>query len=146
MCDGIISDGSDNGIKCEHDTRIPVPAERSLPEAYSGKNCLRYEAGNGACKQCCDNPISVFCEYKDNNIQKSHDAIVKKKTIEEILLWRKENRGKKLGYCTNGMIEDQFLTELIDKDSWSIEEHDHLISTQAAKRSNHRRFLLRIGL
>lgn len=59
---------------------------------------------------------------------------IKEKTINEILLWRKENRGKKLGYCTNGLIEDQFLIELIGKDCWSIDEHDEQIRRQERER------------
>ncbi len=81
-------------------------------------------------------PPCEECIYQSQSAD--HDNAIKKKTIEEIMLWRKENRGKKLGYCTSGMIEDQFLTELIDKDSWSIEEHDANIAAQATAEVNRR--------
>ncbi len=83
---------------------------------------------------CCQKRLSTVIEDitpEGAAIIHQAKAQMKKKTIEEILLWRKENRGKKLGYCTNGMIEDQFLTELIDMEYWSIDEHDAAIVTQA---------------
>jgi len=81
-------------------------------------------------------PPCEECIYQSQSAE--HNNAIKKKTIEEIMLWRKENRGKKLGYCTNGMIEDWFLVELIDKDSWSIEEHDARIAARATETENKR--------